>query len=574
MSFGFPLGLLALGALLPLVAAYFLRRKQPPVKVSALFLWRVPQPQAQAGPRFQRFSRELSLLLEALAIVTASLFLADLRCGKEVEKRHLVVVVDGSLSMSAAPNGGPPVPEQVRRAVAKLADREGASALTLVETGASPRVLAGPQEDVSRALAALEAWTPLGASHEVAPALLLAKELAGPGRRLHFVTDGLPGEGEPLPPEVRVAALGQAVDNVAFVSAQRRDEGEVATLTVRVANFSPSPRAVTVSFQGMGEAPEQQALRQQQKLELPAGGSEAVRVAFRNAGPVEVTVPQDALAVDGRLTLLPSPARAVTLGLLPGLPSAEGQALRRFAQVASGVTLEGETPELTFGARGSQAQVTMGAPGKQRSFVGPFFAAKGHPVLEDVELSGVVWTAGENPPGRPLLTAGPSVLLSEEGNTLHLNLDLGRSNLTRTAAWPILLGNVVQRARARMPGLPRPHVMLGEEVSVVTEPGVRYALEGPDGTRPVLGTGLVSVPAFRQPGRYRLLRDGKPQGELEVLPIDPRESDLRARGTGEVAATAGSSAPSQTQERRAPWPLVVMLALLLADFAVTRRGGS
>jgi len=40
MSFGFPWGLLALGALVPLVAAYFLRRKQKPVVVSALFLWR------------------------------------------------------------------------------------------------------------------------------------------------------------------------------------------------------------------------------------------------------------------------------------------------------------------------------------------------------------------------------------------------------------------------------------------------------------------------------------------------------------------------------------------------------
>ncbi|HEX8434414.1 MAG TPA: BatA domain-containing protein [Archangium sp.] len=38
MSFGFPWGLLALGALVPLVAAYFLRRKQKPVVVSALFL--------------------------------------------------------------------------------------------------------------------------------------------------------------------------------------------------------------------------------------------------------------------------------------------------------------------------------------------------------------------------------------------------------------------------------------------------------------------------------------------------------------------------------------------------------
>ena len=54
-----------------------------------------------------------------------------------------------------------------------------------------------------------------------------------------------------------------------------------------------------------------------------------------------------------------------------------------------------------------------------------FFAQKGDPLLEDVGLSGVVWTAGENPPGRPLVTAGQTVLVAEEEDgTLQLNLDL------------------------------------------------------------------------------------------------------------------------------------------------------
>ena len=573
MSLGFPAGLLALLALVPLVAAYFLRRKQPPVKVSALFLWRVPQPQAQAGPRFQRFSRELSLLLESLALLTAAVFLADVRCGKAVERRHTVVVVDGSLSMSAAPPGGVPLPERVRRRVAELAQAEGASALTVVETGAPPRVLAGPQEDVSRALAALEGWKPQDASHEAGPALLLARELGGPGHRLHFLTDALPGEGERLAPEVRVEALGQKLDNVAFVSAQRRDEGEVATLTVRVANFSAVPKDVTVTFQGQGDAPGQNALRQQQRLSLPAGGTEAVRVSFRNAGPVDVSLPDDALAADGHLTLLPSAPRPVAVGFMPGLPPADAQALERFLSVAPGVVREGDFA-LTFGPRTSGAKVTLGAPGKQRSFVGPFFADKNHPALEDVELAGVVWTAGENPPGRPLLSAGDVVLLSEDEQSLHFNLDLSRSNLPRTGAWPILLGNLLARARAQLPGVPRPQAMLGESVTVFAEPGARYALAGPEGTKPLLGSGVVSLPPFRRPGRYRVLRDGAPVGEVEVLPLDPRESDLRERNSGEVPAKVASAAPSTAQERRAPWPLLLMLGLLLADFAVTRRGGS
>jgi len=581
MSLGFPLGLLALLALLPLLAAYFLRRKQPPLKVSALFLWRVPQPQARAGPRFQRFSRELSLLLEALALIAAAVFLADARCGKTVERRHTVVVVDNSFSMSATLPNGVPLPERVRQRVAEWAHAEDASALTVVATGTPPRVLAGPQEDVSRALATLEGWRPQDASHDVGPALLLARELGGAGHPVHFLTDALPGENEHLPPEVQVEALGQPLENLAFVSAQRRDEGEIATVTVRVANFSGTSRDVTVRFDSQpaaqGSAPGKdggsKALHQEQPLSLPSGGSEAARVSFRNVGPVTVTLPQDALSADGNVTLLPAIPRLVPIRLLTGLTPTDVQALERFFAVAPGVVREGPA-RLSFGPRGSDATVTLGAPGKARSFVGPFFADKNHPALEDVDLSGVVWTAGENPPGRPLLSAGDAVLLSEEEPTLHFNLDLSRSNLQRTGAWPILLGNLLQRARARLPGVPRPQAMLGESMTLFVEPGARWAVAGPGGTKPLLGSGLVSLPPFQKPGRYQVLRDGAPLGDVEVLPLDPRESDLRGRGTGERAARGGNAAPSTARERRAPWALLVMLGLLLADFAVTRRGGT
>src|SRR5439155_21999783 len=105
MSLGFPLGLLGLLAIAPLLVAYFLRRKQPPRVVSALFLWRTPDQRAQAGPRFQRFSRESSLLLEGLAVIAAAAFLSDAHCGGGATKKHLVVVVDGSLSMQAKGGG-------------------------------------------------------------------------------------------------------------------------------------------------------------------------------------------------------------------------------------------------------------------------------------------------------------------------------------------------------------------------------------------------------------------------------------------------------------------------------------
>ncbi len=569
MSFGFPFGLLALGALVPLVSAYFLRRRQRPRLVSALFLWRSPSQRAQAGPRFERFSREASLALETLAVITATLFLADLRCGKEVPKRHVVVVVDGGLSL-AAHGGNGTVADRVREAVAKLARDEDAAALTVIETGVKPTVLAGPQLDTARALALLEAWRPVQPAHDVAPALLMARELTSArGARVWFFTDGPLPDGFVLPPEVVVHSVGAASDNLALVTAQRHDLGGVASLTVRVSNFSILAREVPVRFVAL----EPPAAEQLQTVELPPGGSAVVRVGLKTASSVEVSLPDDALSEDSKVVLLPSPTSELTVGTLEGLDGAARSALERFFQIAPGLVTRNPA-SLTFGPPGSAAAVTVGARGTLKSFVGPFFTQKGAPLLDDVQLAGVVWTVGENPPGRPLVTAGEAVLLSEDDDgALHLNLELSRSNLHRTPAWPVLLGNVIQRARLKAPGLPRRHLMLGEEVPVVTQAGFKWALKGPDGKqRPILGAGAVTLPALPAPGRWALLKDGAEVDALAVLPIDPRESDLRTRGPYDVAAAGGGAAFTAAFSRPRPlWPVALLLLLLLLDFWLTAR---
>ncbi len=565
MTLGFPLGLLALLAAPALVAAYFLRRRQPPRTVSALFLWRTPDQRAEAGPRLQRFSREASLGLELLFVLVGALFLADVRCGEAAPRQHVVVVLDGSLSMNARVDGAT-VADRVKTAVAKLARDEGAGVLTLVETGVKPTLLAGPQQQVDRALAALEGWTPAQPSHDVGPALTLAKELSGAAEhRLFFFTDGPLPEGTALPPQVEARSLGRAADNVAFLSAQRRDEGGLAQVTVRVGNFSASARTVTVRFSAAGAPPEAQG------VSVQPGNTAVLRAGVPTTGPLTVELAADALPEDGQLTLLPAPLAEVPVALLEGVDPAAQQALRRFFAVAPGVRLEGPG-RLTFGPRGASAAVTVGAPPPLRSFVGPFFAQKGSPLLDDVQLGGVVWTAGANPPGRALLSAGDAVLLSEdEDGRLHLNLEVSRSNVQRTAAWPVLLSNLVRQARLASPGFPRKHLMLGEDVPLVTAPGASWSLEGPQGQRrPVIGAGVLTLPPLPAAGRWELERDGEPFDAAVVLPLDARESDLRTRGPWTVeAAKPRALASLATTHPRPWWPLLLLLALVLADFAVT-----
>ena len=229
--------------------------------------------------------------------------------------------------------------------------------------------------------------------------------------------------------------------------------------------------------------------------------------------------------------------------------------MHRFLTVAPGVKLTSPSL-LTFGPPASTATVRLGARPPLKSFVGPFFAQKGNALLDDVQLGGVVWTAGENPPGRVLMSAGEVVLISEEDDgTLHLNLEVSRSNVQRTVAWPVLMSNVVRQARLSTPGFPRKHLMLGEDTPLVASPGSTWELEAPDGqSRPVMGSGVLTLPPLSAAGRWKLKKDGEPFDALVVLPLDPRESDLRTRGAWEVIARA--AAGLRFVRHRPPAPVV------------------
>ena len=565
MTLGFPLGLLALAAVPALVAAYFLRRRQPPRTVSALFLWRTPDQRAEAGPRLNRFSRESSLALEILAVCFAALFLSDVRCGSSAPKQHVVIVVDGSLSMNARVDGTSAT-ERAKTAIARIARDENAGVLTLIETGVKPTLLAGPQLERDRALSALERWNPAQPAHDISPALTLARELSGSSEhRIFFLTDGPVSESVAIPPQFEGRSVGKQASNLAFLSAQRRDEAGYAQVTVRVGNFSDVPVTAEVRFTAVDDKP------QKQDVKLPPSGTAVLRVGFKTTQHITVSLPDDALSEDGQLTLLPSPLADVTVSLLEGMDGAAQQALRRFLAVAPGVKVT--VPSLlTFGPPGSTAGVQLGAKPPLKSFVGPFFAQKGNALLDDVQLGGVVWTAGENPPGRVLMSAGEVVLISEEDDgVVHLNLDVSRSNVQRTVAWPVLLSNVVRQARLSTPGFPRKHLMLGEDTPLVASPGSKWELEAPDGeTRPVMGSGVLTLPPLSASGRWRLKKDGEIFDALVVLPLDPRESDLRSRGAWEVVpAQRQAFASFATSSPRPWWPLLVVLALVLLDFWLT-----
>jgi hypothetical protein len=85
-----------------------------------------------------------------------------------------------------------------------------------------------------------------------------------------------------------------------------------------------------------------------------------------------------------------------------------------------------------------------------------------------------------------------------------------------------------------------------------------------------MGSGVLTLPPLPAPGRWRLKKDGEIYDALVVLPLDPRESDLRTRGAWEVIPTKPQAFASfATAQQRPWWPLLMVLALVLLDFWLT-----
>lgn len=559
-----PFGLLALAGVPVLLGLYFLRRRSGPRVVSATFLWRATDEAVQAGPQLRKLNRELSLFLELVAVVAAAAFLADVRCaGDAGRSEHVVVVLDSSLSMRAR-QGDTTADARARELIERLFNGPA----SLVASGERPVLLAGPAAPPEIARAALDAWSPGAAAHPFEASFALAREVAGRGARIHFVTDRL--EQLRFPEDLTVHAVGAPADNLAFTSATR-DDGKRTQLRLRVANFGADPASPTLELRD-----ESGVVVHTRRLELAPGSASLVQLELDAAGPLEARLPDDALPDDGRVLLareVPRPLRVrVALD-----DAAARSAVDRVLAAAPGVRVE-EPADLALVSPGKPVTgwtIVIGpVPSDEsawRTHLGPFFADRRRGIFEDVTFDGITWTCGADAPGRPLLTAGARVLVSEEpGPVFHVNVDLARSNLARSAAFPLLLGNVLEARRRALPGFDRRTARLGEEVRFGADPPGPWRLRGPEVDRevPAVGQAFNSL----RPGEYVLDGPGEESSRLTVLAIDPAESDLRMLGSGTKDATEGRAADADALPARSPFPLFVLLVALLADYALAAPG--
>lgn len=587
--FANPLGLLALLALPIVVALHLFRRRFRPRVVSALFLWGEPRDTASAGRRRERLLRSPSFWSELAAALCFALALAGPRSCGASSARHLVLVFDGSASMSARGTQGSAAERALEAARRELDALPGGSRATSIVSGRRPRVLAGPAALVDEARERLADYRPAANRHDLGESVALAIELAGGGPCILY-TDRF--EPDAVPREVELRALGEPLDDVAIARAGRavNESGTGERVLVTLASYARSPRRAHVSL-----AADSQALAER---DVELAPSQRVELAFslpEGAPPVEVCVDAgDALAIDDRALLLPPPRRRIALasGLderesrVVGLMDASGKG-SRIARWLAIVPESFEAPDPALAqlaiARGpigddSTWCLTLESDASEHvELLSPFLVERGHPWLAGVALDGVVWSACEGVAlgGIPLVSAGQRVLLAEDRESnrvlLRANVDPARSTLWNSPDWPILLANLAEARRRELPGPGAVNLASGESLLYRTESPGAFVLRGPDGERTLFAQDLVAVDDLEQPGLYVLQRDGRDLARYALSFADEAESDLRSLSSGHRAASTAPIAIESSSEWTTPLLLALALAFALLDVWVLRQ---
>lgn len=590
--FEHPLGLIALLALPAIAYLHLFRRKFQPRTVSALFLWSDESRTPISGRQRERLPKSLSLACELLAALCLALALAGPRGCSERQAEHLVVTLDGSASMGARARGGRTVADDARvRVEERIRALPNGSRVTVVQSGARPDVIVGPAAFPKEALRGLERYVPTAMHHDLAPSLALALQISG-GGRVWCVTDAL--AQEVLQDDVEVLALGAPSDNVAIVHASRAAgfgaNAERDSVELTLASFASVERDVQVTAVLPLEG--DRAVSEAKSVRLQPRERRTLRFEIASAaGPLEVRIDDDALAIDDRAWLAPLPRRTVSLRAELSesntralrLASGSSATLGRWLDLAEDVR---EAPDatsahvlLTDGAPGGPATWTIEfAPlgAERKEFIGPFLADKRQPLLAGTTLEGIVWSTdpGVRLSGAPLVSAGNLPILVEDrrdgARAFVFAIDPSRSSLQRSLDWPILLANLIEMRRAELPGASATNLYVGDEVlwRAATSEMAVLRLVGPRLEREITERPVTALAAFERPGLYALERGGQTVARFGVTFSDATESDLSTRTSGERPSTAASASARPTTSWIALLFLVLALAALLADWWV------
>lgn len=618
MSLLFPLGMAALGALVPLLALYLLKQKRVEQKVPSNFLWARAVEDLRASSLFQRLRATLLLLLQAAAILLFALAAAgaslDLDLG--AAPRHVIVLIDRSASMKTADESDGRTRFEAARDLA-MTQADGLSVadeMMIVAFDVHAEVAAAFTGDKPRLAATLRGLAARDLPTKVADALMLAVSFAQASKgfdcEILLLSDGaVEAELPPVPYPVKYVRLGKAGANAGVTSLQlSRLPGEATQVFAKVENAGAEAVERTVVIAHGRETLDARA------VSLPPRGS---ATAFFELPESDAKEPQvfsvrlegkDALAADDlvefvlrpqvpRAGLLVSEAPAIYLDpakierLHPGLaltPVTPEQAVTQLTngeQVIDFVCYDGVQPK-DLPQVAAQLYIDAVPPGSglvrgaTQQFPIVVDWDRTHPATARCQFDDLLVTEAPKLSGfersRVLIdsTGGPLALLTPVPGreVVVLAFSPAKSNFPLKLSWPLFLANTLdfllgktERAGEEPVGKTGEAMTLGSgETARVTTPSGE-TVDVAAGTN-----GRLAFAATFDAGVYRAKVGQAPEQIRAYALLDGAESDVTPRDQLVLGGEkiAGAARPTQRNVLLRDPLLLAALGILLLEWAL------
>ncbi|MFT6159497.1 MAG: Ca-activated chloride channel family protein [Myxococcota bacterium] len=614
MNFLAPLGLAAAALTIPLVAMYFLKLRRKKVKVPSLLLWQQFHKSEQLASPFERFRRNLMLLLQLLALLLLVLALSRPYLTSEAPlARSLVMVVDTSASMGATDVSPNRLGSAVDRAHDLVSSMSSSDEGMLIVAGPRTEVTVPFTRDKSALHSGLDALAASEARGALREGVQLAVSMARsrPGVEVVVLSDGGADSLADVPTggaAVTFIPVGRSDDNAAIVAVdlRRSPSSELERqLFVTTQNYGGDDQEGTVEVYLDGELI---GLRTE-NLPPDTPVSFVFDVGGDKSGTIKVTLAadDDYLESDNTawLALARLSQRRITLIGGDSLTARALQAdprvtLRRFAPGPIPAQILDNSDAIVFAG----GNVPDGLEGRNVLILGPLPGSmvelgdevrsplvlgwrRTHPVLRFVEWDQIIISRTQKVTDNRNLVAivdsdeGPLVLAGEVagGRVVQLAFDPLRSDLPLRVAWPVTLLNAV--------GWLTENSTTGEAAQAIPT-GAPFVRRLPDGTPQdsvrVIGPDgndvdvqvaddLLRVRDTSQVGVYEL-RIGAVRSAFAANLLSPDESEIVPRPDLILADSVVEASLGATAGRRELWRWLLALsivALFIEWFAYNRR---
>ena len=618
MSLLFPLGMAALGALVPLLALYLLKQKRIEQKVPANFLWARAVEDLRASSLFQRLRATLLLILQAAAILLFALAAAgaslDLDLGSA--PRHVIVLLDRSASMKSADEDDGRTRFDAARDLA-LTQADGLSAadeMMVIAYDVHAEVAAAFTGDKGRLSSVLRGLSARDLPTKVADALMLAVSFAQASKgfdcEIVLLSDGaVEAELPPVPYPVKFVKLGKSGANAGIASLSvARTPGEATHVFAKIENAGREPVERTVVLSRGGETLDARAVT------LPGRGS---ATAFFELAETAATEPhvfsvalqgKDVLAADDRVDfvirpfvpragLLVAEERSIYLDpakverLHPGLaltpvsPAEAVAALAKGDPVIDFVCYDGVQPK-ELPPVAAQLYIDAVPPGsglvrgETQQFPIVIDWDRTHPATARCQFDDLLVTEAPKLTGfersRVLIesTGGPLALLTPVPGreVVVLAFAPSKSNFPLKLSWPLFLANTLDflLGKTERAG-EEPVAKTGEAMLLGAGESARVTAPSGDTTDVAAGTsGRITFAATYDAGVWRATVDKTPEQLRAYALLDGAESDVTPRDQLVLGGdkVAGAQRPTQRNVLLRDPLLLAALGILVLEWAL------